>query len=691
MATLVSFTSLRLASRVADSKGFAGRAWLVIGGLCMGLGIWAMHFIGMLAFVLPIQLRYSVALTFASLGVAILTSIFAIRIASAPTLGSARLAVSSVVTAIGIVAMHYMGMRAITIVPAISYNPALVGASMAIAWVASFAALWLTFKLRQGSHRLIWAARLSASVVMALAIAGMHYTAMAASEFPSSGFCRGGVALDNQWMAISIALATLGILTIALVTAIFDTHLATHARLHADRLEAVHSRLAHQAIHDALTELPTRSLFVERLRNALDDRDSYPSQRLLGVFLVDLDRFKIVNDSLGHGMGDAVLREVANRIRQIAGEDDTAARLGGDQFLVMARVQDATQIAHIGHQLTRRLGEAYLVNGVELHLSASVGITTYPFDNSAPDVLISHADEAMHEIKRDGGHGFKFFIPGTTVFTIDRLRLETDLRRAVSRGQLELHYQPQVDIASGRILGLEALARWRHPERGWIPPSEFIPLAEATDVIAELGRWIFDTACKQTRIWCDAGFPDISVAVNLSARQFRTPDLCAAVRSGVAENGLEPRHIVIELTESAVMTDAARSIEILTELDSHGFKVAVDDFGTGYSSISYLKRLPISKLKIDQSFVRDLGSGAKADAIVQAVISLAHGLGMAVVAEGVETSGQLSCLHQMGCDQYQGYLFSRPCGAGDIAALLRREPRPIVGPIDAEWLLARSH
>jgi diguanylate cyclase (GGDEF)-like protein len=575
-------------------------------------------------------------------------------------------------------------MSAIQIVPGISYDPPLVAASVMIAVIASFVALWLTFKLRHETYRHIWAARLGAAVVMGLAIAGMHYLGMAAAHFQSGAFCIGGVALDNQWLAGLVSIATFSLLTITLITGVFDSHVETRARVHALRLQTANSRLNYQATHDTLTNLPNRTQFLGALQSAIDESISNSSYALLAVMLVDLDRFKIVNDSLGHSYGDAILVEVATRLRDVIGDSNIAARLGGDEFLVLAHAADAKSVIRTANQIVQRLSRAYNIESVELHLAASVGITTYPFDRSAADVLISHADEAMYEAKHGGGNGFRFFVPGTTVFTRERLQLENDLRIAPQLGQLELHYQPQVDIASGRILGLEALARWKHPVHGWIPPDEFIPLAEASDLIVEIGRWILDAACKQVRNWHAQGFVDLSIAVNLSARQFRQPDLLSMIQKAVSDNGLQPRHIDIELTESVVMSDAHRSIETLEQLHRLGFRVAVDDFGTGYSSMSYLKRLPVSKLKIDRSFVSDLGASAKSDSIVKAVISLAHGLGMIVIAEGVETMAQRSILRAFDCDQFQGYLFSRPRNATDIAELLSAKPQPIEDYIDEE-------
>jgi diguanylate cyclase (GGDEF)-like protein len=688
VAILVSFTSLRLASRVAESNASAGRVWLLLGAISMGVGIWSMHFIGMLAFSLPISLRYDMGRTFASLGTAVLTSGFAIKIASGANLRFGRHAICSLVMALGIVTMHYSGMSAIRVVPSLSYDPLLVAASVGIAISASFAALWLTFKLRGETHRYMWAARLAAAVVMGLAIAGMHYTAMAATKFQLGAFCQGGVALDSGLFGTFIAMASLALLAITLITAVFDANLESRSRRHAQRLQKANEGLSYLSSHDTLTDLPNRSLFIERLEQAI--AESSAGNKLIAVMLVDLDRFKIVNDSLGHGHGDAILREAAKRLRDSIADQGIVARMGGDEFLVLIQVVESKGIAVIANQIIGCLSQTYVVGAYELYLAASVGITTYPFDYSAPNVLISHADEAMHEVKHDGGNGFRFFVPGTTIFTMQRLQLENDLRYAAELEQLELHYQPQVDLASGRIVALEALVRWRHPSRGLIAPGEYIPLAEASDLIVTIGRWVLNEACRQTRVWRDQGFVDISIAVNLSARQFRQPDLLSMIQQAVTNNGLQPRNIVIELTESVVMSDGDRSTTILDELHNFGLQIAVDDFGTGYSSMSYLKRFPVSKLKIDRSFINDLGSSAKNDSIVKAMIQLAHGLGMTAIAEGVETMGQLSCLHALGCDQFQGYLCSRPRNSVEIAEVLRRDPQPVAKFGIEEWLLGAA-
>jgi diguanylate cyclase len=677
VAVMVSFTSLRLACRVADSQGIASRTWLILGSISMGIGIWAMHFIGMLAFSIPLTLRYNVARTVLSLGVAIVTSGFAITVASSATLGFRRHLVCSLAMGLGIVSMHYVGMSAILVYPAITYNWAVVTASILVAILASFVALWLTFNLRRTTQHWVSAARLGAAVIMGLAIAGMHYIGMAAAQFQPGAICRGGVALDNQWLALVLSIAAFLLLIITLVAGVFDAHLEMRARLHARRLEKANSQLHFQSTHDTLTNLPNRTQFLAALQSAIELVDATPSNTLVAVMLVDLDRFKIVNDSLGHSYGDTVLKEAGIRLRYLLDDGEMAARLGGDEFLMLIKTKDARSVLHRANEIVLSLRKTYNIESVELHLAASVGITTYPFDRSSADVLVSHADEAMYEAKHNGGNGIRFFLPGTTVFTVERLRLENDLRVAAQLGQLELHYQPQVGIRSGRIVGLEALARWQHPVHGWVPPDEFIPLAEASDLIVHIGRWILDAACKQLRLWHLEGFSDLSVAVNLSARQFRQADLLAMIQSIVASHALLPRHVVIELTESVVMSDAHHSFDTLEKLHQLGFEVAVDDFGTGYSSMSYLKRLPVNKLKVDRSFVSDLGASAKSDSIVKAIISLAHGLGMTVVAEGVETEAQRYLLAELGCDDFQGYLFSRARNAADVVDLLRASPQPL--------------
>jgi diguanylate cyclase (GGDEF)-like protein len=683
VAILVAYTSLQLAARVADSQPLSGKLWLGLGAISMGIGIWSMHFLGMLAVSLPIQLRYDIGQTFGSLAVAIVTSGFAIRIASSPKLKLTQLAVCSVVMGTGIASMHYMGMGAIRITPAIAYDPLLLAVSIAIAIVASFVALWLTFVLR--SARYGRSARLGAAIVMGLAIAGMHFTGMAAANFAPGAVCLGGVAFNDNWLALSVGIATIAVLAITLMSLVFEAHLESGVRLHAQRLEEVNASLRHQVTHDALTGLPNRALFIERLQQAIDSPDSL--RPLVAVIFVDLDRFKVINDLRGHSDGDVILKEVSTRLRQHIGEAGTAARLGGDEFLVLVQASDSQSVRRAAQDVIQRLSEPYYLGSVEIHLTASAGVTTFPFDGARPSALVSHADEAMYDAKNRGGNGLQFFVPGTTIFSPERLQLENDLWHAADKGQLELHYQPKVEIATGQIVGVEGLLRWRHPVHGWIPPGEFIPLAEASDLIVEIGRWTLDQACRQAQIWRSEGLRHLSIAINLSARQFRHPQAVSMIQKAIEQYELSTRDIDIEVTESIVMCDSDHSIETLDRLAHLGLKIAVDDFGTGYSSISYLKRLPVNILKIDRSFIVDLGTSVKSNAIVKAVISLAHSLGMLVVAEGVETDEQLVQLRSFSCNQFQGYLCSKPKSAADLAPLLRRQMKSPTSSLDEALLV----
>jgi len=670
VAMLVSYTALRLASRVATSEQQGARQWLAVGAVAMGIGIWSMHFIGMLALSLPISLAYDIPTTLASLAIAIATSGFALALASRGQPTFPRLAGGALVMGAGICAMHYTGMAAIAVVPGIGYDPWLVALSIVIAVSASFVALWLFFRLRDGHSHLHRLARVTAAVVMGLAISGMHYTGMAAARFAPGALCRGGVTFDNRWLASMIGLFALGLLVVTLVTSVYDAHLQSRTRSHARRLEVANAELQHQATHDALTGLPNRVLFVDRLGREIAHaaRDGHR----FAVLALDLDRFKRINDTLGHGAGDQLLAQVARRLSGAVREVDTVARTGGDEFLILiADTRDQADLGALAAKIGKVLDEPYRVNAAEVHISASIGITVYPADGTDVDVLVAHADEAMYFAKQRGRNGYQFFNVAMSVFSQERLDLENDLRRALPLNQLEVHYQPKSDVVTGRISSVEALLRWRHPTRGLVSPTVFIPVAEETGLILSIGEWVLRQSCRQARDWQRAGLPFLRVAVNVSPVQFRQSNFLQAVSTALLDFDLEPQYLEIELTETTVMDNAEGSVEILEQLSRMGVVVSIDDFGTGYSSMSYLRRFPIDKLKIDRSFISDLTTNAADASIVQAIISLAHSLRLKVVAEGVETAEQLARLREFGCDQYQGYYRSAAVPAGEIEDSVR--------------------
>jgi diguanylate cyclase len=666
VAVLVSSFAFRLAARVARSDRARRRYWLVGGAIAMGIGIWSMHFIGMLACALPIDLRYDVPKTLASLAVAIITSGIAIDVASRPPLRVARLLLGGLMMGCGVAGMHYLGMVAIDIVPVIRYQTTLVVASVAVAVVGSCGALWLLFREHEGRAALMLA-RFGGAALMGLTIGGMHYIGMAASVFATGSYSHGGVSLNSDWLALTTALVAASVLALSLLTDIYAGELASRSRAHALTLQQVNERLQHQATHDALTGLPNRQLFFERLTSASNTAGS-PH---FAVMVIDLDRFKLVNDSLGHVAGDELLREVAHRLKSVLRKADTIARMGGDEFLVLADdVSDVDQAAGIAEKIIQALRTPVRLHNLEVRTSPSIGISLHPRDGSDATTLVARADEAMYAAKRRGGNTYQCFATEVSTFARDRLQLESELRQALALRQFELHYQPRVDVVSGRVASVEALIRWRHPKKGYVPPLHFIPIAEETGLILPIGEWVLREACRQARYWQKSGLP-LRVAVNLSAVQFRHADLTGVIQAALTAEHLPASMLELELTESAVMTNAESSVLILAQLSQMGVVVAVDDFGTGYSNMSYLLRFPIDRLKVDASFVRGMTEDPQSMLIVKGIISLAHSLKMKVIAEGVETLVQLEQLRALGCDQCQGFLFGQPGPARAIEAELR--------------------
>ncbi|HEY6865176.1 MAG TPA: EAL domain-containing protein [Burkholderiales bacterium] len=429
-------------------------------------------------------------------------------------------------------------------------------------------------------------------------------------------------------------------------------------------------RLAYLAQFDPLTGLPNRDLFKDRLEQTL--AQARRNDWLVGVVLVNLDRFKMVNDTLGVGAGDALLTQAAQRLGDTLRGGDTAARLSGDEFAIalsnLARADDAATAAQ---KVLDALGRPFEVGGRQVYVSASVGVALYPEDGAAGDVLLKNANAAKDRVKEQGGSGYQFYLPEMNERAAQRLQLETALRGALERREFELHYQPKASLATGAISGFEALLRWTQSDRRLASPARFVPILEDTGLIMPVGDWVLATACAQIRAWQHRGLGSRSVAVNLSARQFQRPGLDATIARLIEETGIDPRQLELELTETLLMRDAEQAIRVLRTLKSYGVRISVDDFGTGYSSLAYLKRFPLDALKIDRAFVHDVNNDADDAAITIAIINLAHSLKLKVIAEGVETQAQLHFLREHGCDEIQGYFFERPQPAGDCTRLLQ--------------------
>jgi diguanylate cyclase (GGDEF)-like protein/PAS domain S-box-containing protein len=450
--------------------------------------------------------------------------------------------------------------------------------------------------------------------------------------------------------------------------AVFDN--ITERKRDISERKLAEERVQFLAFNDALTGLPNRTLFQDRLTTALASARRQKDK--VALLFLDLDKFKDINDSLGHSVGDLLLQEVAERLKRFAREQDTVARLGGDEFLIMlTHVKDVSDAAVAAERLMDTMTAEFVVQGHSLHVSCSVGISIFPGHGADGETLIKNADAAMYRAKADGRNNFRFFTEDMSAQVVERVALEKSLRSALAREELFLMYQPQMDIATGRITGLEALLRWQHPDLGLVPPDRFIRIAENSGLIVPIGEWVVRTACRQARKWQDEGLPAVTVAVNVSAVQFRQADFCGLIRRVLHETGLAPQYLELELTEGLLLAEADVTLSVLKELKSMGVTLAIDDFGTGYSSFNYLRQFRVSKLKIDRIFIRDVAMNPDDAAITAAIISMAKSLNLKVIAEGVENEAQMSFLRAHLCDEIQGYYFSKPLAADKVADKLR--------------------
>lgn len=433
--------------------------------------------------------------------------------------------------------------------------------------------------------------------------------------------------------------------------------------------KAMEEAVRYHAYHDFLTGLPNRTLFMEHLNCALAQARRLHAKT--GVLFLDLDRFKNVNDSLGHTAGDQLLKEVAERLKLCMRESDTVARIGGDEYTVLlTHISHADDASKIAKKIMAALQRPYIINNHELRVTASIGISTCPEDGETAEALLKHADIAMYHAKEQGRNNYQFYNPVLNIRTVERIVFESSLRKTLERGELIVYYQPQLDTGTRQIICAEALVRWQHPELGLLNPMQFIPLAEEIGIIMPIDEWVLRTACAQNRAWQEEGYPPLCITVNLSAHRFQQPDLAEMVARILRDTCLKPEWLELEITESIAMRDVGNTILNMIRLTGMGIRFSIDDFGTGYSSLSYLKKLPIHKLKIDRTFIRGLTADPDDQAIVNAVIAMAHSLKLEVVAEGVETEDQLAFLHSSGCDGIQGYLFGEPLRAERFAELI---------------------
>jgi diguanylate cyclase len=667
VAVAASYVALALAARITAVHGWAVGYWLLGGAVAMGTGIWSMHFIGMLAFHLPIPMSYDVGTTVASLLLAIVVSGFALFIVSRNVVGLRTLALAGPIMGLGIAGMHYVGMAAMEVVPPIRYDPALVLASILIAVAASVAALALAFELRaQSLPHLIWK-RFGAALIMGTGIVGMHYTGMAAAQFAPNAICTATSGQINpDLLAMAVATSCLLFLGATMLVLTVDVRLA-------QQLDKANARIAELARTDPLTGLANRRTFLEHLEGLF--RARMRNERSFAVHCLDLDGFKDVNDTLGHPMGDALLVEAAARLDKTVRKSDLVARLGGDEFAILQTgVADPPAAGMLAAKVGKALAAPYLIDGHALYVTASIGVATADARTDTPEALLTQADRALYRAKDDGRNCYKYY--NSELDRQDRMRtlLAQELHLAIERGELELLYQPQVHINSGRIAGLETRVRWNHPTRGSIEPSLFIPIAEKSGTIAAVGGWILDQTCRQQRQWQDQGIAPPFVAVDISYGQLQVvADLAGDMSTALAKWSLSLECIEIELTESVLMQAAQKNKAKLDRLRELGFRLAIDDFGIGYSSLSLLADYPINRLKIASRLVSGVVDNERSATVVCATVRLAQQLGVDVVADGVDTEDQVKFLVFAGCGQAQGPFFGAPVPAHEASLLLKRD------------------
>ncbi|WP_353180688.1 EAL domain-containing protein [Salinisphaera sp. T5B8] len=667
VATLASFTAFDVVSRMGARESWRAYGWLLAGALALGTGVWATHFVAMIAFELPVSISYDLPLILCSWAIAVLTSGVALNASTRAGSPRRRVVVGALALTVGIASMHYTGMEAMHVQPRSEYHFDIIAVSIAASFVACLVALWMASFLRRPRARGGFARKIGASLILAGGIAAVHYIGMAATRFSVGSAFGTPSALDSVLLATLVGASTLVFLGIALVVSIQDRRIESETAELVASLSQANAELLHRSRHDALTGLPNRSMLNERIDKRLERWKTTGAG--FTVAYIDLDGFKAINDHLGHRAGDVLLNRIAELLRQSLTPQDMVARMGGDEFVVLMDSVDDVRAASAvcGRILSAITAVEY--QGVEL--AASVGYAVCPNDGAEAEMLVAAADMAMYRGKLAGKNRVQRYREDMGARMSDDFALQGELREAIRGDGLAVYFQPRFHTRERTLMGAEALVRWPHPVRGFISPERFIGIAERCGLITELEIRVLDLVGGHIRSWLDAGLHVPPISVNLSAVRIRDEALPDHVQACLDKYSLDPGYISFEITESLAVREIVQARSALGMFKHMGIEVALDDFGTGYSSLFYLKQLPIQQIKIDRGFIADLPDVSESKAeIVEWIIRLSHELGLKVVAEGVETETQLHYLQQIGCDEVQGFLLSRPLPAEGFRQLL---------------------